>query len=175
MTIAITDACGRTLTLPADPALTLAQAAYLSGHWPAPALCSGLGRCGRCRVRFLAAAPPPAPGEDEVLAPEELAGGWRLGCRHAALPGVAVLLPARPAAPAPRPPRTGAALALAVDLGTTSIHWQALGPDGALVAEGALLNPQMGAGSEVMSRLALARGGAAARLRTLVLDALAGV
>ena len=174
-TIAVTDACGRTLTLPADPALTLAQAAYLSGHWSAPALCSGLGRCGRCRVRFLDAPPAPVPGEDAVLSAQELAGGWRLGCRHAALPGAAVLLPARPVAPASAPAPGGPPLALAVDLGTTTIHGQALGPGGAPVAEGALLNPQMGAGSEVMSRLALARGGAAGRLRALVLGALAGV
>jgi uncharacterized 2Fe-2S/4Fe-4S cluster protein (DUF4445 family) len=41
-------------------------------------------------------------------------------------------------------------------LGTTSLHWRAVTRAGVLVAEGRELNPQMGAGSEVMSRLAVA-------------------
>ena len=45
---------------------------------------------------------------------------------------------------------------LAIDLGTTSLHWRALDESARLVAEGWELNPQMGAGSEVMSRLAVA-------------------
>jgi uncharacterized 2Fe-2S/4Fe-4S cluster protein (DUF4445 family) len=46
---------------------------------------------------------------------------------------------------------------LAVDLGTTSICWQAVGEDGEILASGGFLNPQAGAGADVMSRLALAR------------------
>ena len=69
------------------------------------------------------------------------------------------------------------AASLAIDLGTTSIHWAALGATGELLSTGQGLNPQMGLGSEVMSRLAYAArpGGAGtlsglvlARLRTLV-------
>ncbi|MDL2209816.1 hypothetical protein LJC26_03315, partial [Desulfovibrio sp. OttesenSCG-928-O18] len=37
---------------------TLAETIYLSGLFAPPALCSGLGRCGLCRVRFISAAPP---------------------------------------------------------------------------------------------------------------------
>lgn len=66
---------------------------------------------------------------------------------------------------------------MAVDLGTTSMHWQildALNPDSTEpFPSGSELNPQMGAGSEVMSRLAYAATPEnAARLRRLVLDRL---
>lgn len=46
---------------------------------------------------------------------------------------------------------------LAVDLGTTSIHWRLLDGTGYEAASGQALNPQMGAGSDVVSRLAAAR------------------
>lgn len=56
-------------------------------------------------------------------------------------------------------------LALAVDLGTTSVYWRAvvLSSDGenenaaGAVGQGSFLNPQAGAGADVMSRLAVAR------------------
>lgn len=48
------------------------------------------------------------------------------------------------------------ALVLAVDLGTTSLCWRALDALGAPMAEGRTLNPQAGAGADVMSRLAVA-------------------
>jgi len=176
-TLTIRDAAGGLHEVPArDPdgrPLTAAQAAYLSGGFPAPALCSGLGRCGRCRVRFLAEAPEPVPVDAALLDPAELAAGWRLGCRHPAAAGARLEVPV-----APRPPRAAADLAgpvlgLACDLGTTSIQWQALDPEGRAVAQGGELNPQLGAGAEVMSRLAFAAApGGAQQLRELVLDAL---
>jgi uncharacterized 2Fe-2S/4Fe-4S cluster protein (DUF4445 family) len=145
-----------------------------------------------------AAAPAPTPEDARILGPGELAEGWRLGCRHRAEPGMAVQLPPpvrramgpgalpaaqapaaqAPAAPAASPaPQASAALALAVDLGTTTVHWAALDPsqDGAEVASGAFLNPQMGAGSEVMSRLAFAQAHGADGLRRPVLDRLRAV
>lgn len=56
-------------------------------------------------------------------------------------------------------------LALAVDLGTTSVYWRAvaLSSDGEnentaeAVGQGSFLNPQAGAGADIMSRLAVAR------------------
>ena len=171
---------------------SLAQAIYLSGLVPPPALCSGVGRCGRCRVRFLSTPPPALPKEYEVLSEHDIENNWRLACLHAPASGMHVQLPPpspyggrqgrmpgagasghAPAAPKPSLVAAGPAptpLTLAVDLGTTSLHWQA-GPAG-----GAMINPQMGAGSEVMSRLACAATpeGAAA-LRRLTLNALKGI
>lgn len=144
------------LTLPVREG-TLAQTIYLSGLVPPPALCSGLGRCGRCRVRFLSTPPPPLPVEESVLSHHALDDGWRLACHRSPEPGMRVALPdesryaALQESPAVQP---AGADALAVDLGTTSLHWQALASDASLPASGVEINPQMGAGSDVMSRLA---------------------
>ena len=72
----------RPLELEAAPGVPLSQAVWLSGLVPPLPLCGGLGRCGRCRLRFRRAAPPPLPAESAVFTPEELAVGWRLACRH---------------------------------------------------------------------------------------------
>lgn len=158
--------------------LSLAQAVFLAGLWPDLPLCSGLGRCGLCRVRYLSEAPPPLPAELRKLTKPEIRAGWRLSCLHAAEPGQ-VLLPRPQSIPPTREVRTAAAtgeLSLAVDLGTTSLHWSAhAGQDPA--ASGQELNPQIGLGGEVMSRLAFAALKAENRrvLRDLVLDRLRGL
>lgn len=194
------------------PANTLAQLVWMSGQVDPPALCSGLGRCGRCAARFTRGTPAPHPADEAHFSLPELADGWRLLCRHAPsgpVPlhgneyGMAFTLPAGTAphrsrvvdAPVPDAfgpaasrseqspstkvtpaPATDAPLLLAIDLGTTTLHWSALTPDGRRVAHGAELNPQMGAGSEVMSRLAVASSpqGLAA-LRRLTLAAVARI
>jgi uncharacterized 2Fe-2S/4Fe-4S cluster protein (DUF4445 family) len=148
---------GRIVEAPCAEGDTLARAIWLSPGLRPPALCSGLGRCGRCRVHFLSPPPPATDAEKLTLSPAELAGNIRLACRHSAAPGTEVRISAA-AAPSrvPLRPDTGEALLLAVDLGTTSLQWRAMTRAGVLAAEGRELNPQMGAGSEVMSRLAVA-------------------
>ena len=163
---------------------TLAQCVYLSGLFAPPALCSGMGRCGFCRIRFLFKAPPVLDAEKLVLSHHDLDAGWRLACRHAPEEGAHILIPALPVASVPATPAPAAAskgrFALAVDIGTTSIHWRVIALDGTGVASalphGCMTNPQMGAGSDVVSRIAHAMGGeGAAVLQRLVTDALAGV
>lgn len=136
---------------------TLAQTIYLSGLVPPPALCSGLGRCGRCRVRFLSTPPPPLPVEESVLSHHALDDGWRLACHRSPEPGMRVALPEESRYAALRESsavQPAGTEALAVDLGTTSLHWRALASKNASPASGVEINPQMGAGSDVMSRLA---------------------
>lgn len=208
------DDAARRAPVAAGPATTLARLVWMSGLVDPPALCSGLGRCGRCAARFTRAAPPPHPADMEHFSDAALADGWRLLCRHtlpaaAAFPdgrrgadaetaatgkgghdgdGMAFTLPAGtaplrsrvadipPACGPDAPSAAGAPLLLAVDLGTTTLHWSALTPDNRRVAHGAELNPQMGAGSEVMSRLAVASSpeGLTA-LRRLTLTAVARI
>ncbi len=176
--IRIATSDGRVLERVPDPQLTLAQAIFLAGLWDGVPLCAGLGKCGLCRVRFVQSAPPPRDEELRRLGAEALAQGWRLSCLHPAQACDIEL---------PEPKRSGQArqqsgsagtahardaAALAVDLGTTSIHWTALSGHEA-IASGQELNPQMGLGSEVMSRLGFAaRPGGADILRGLVLDRL---
>lgn len=170
----------RGIEVPARPGDNLARAIWLSGLVPPRPLCLGLSRCGRCRVRYRRDAPPPLPEEDAVFSPRELAQGWRLSCRRrvppedgaGGLPELEVppeaLAPAGAAVPPlPVTPPDAGPVVLGVDLGTTSIQWRAVAlasPEdgggarpGRVLAEGGLLNPQAGAGADVMSRLAFAR------------------
>lgn len=155
---------------------TLAQCLYLSGLVSPPALCSGMGRCGLCRVRFLSKAPPPLDAEKEILSHHDLDAGWRLACRRKPTPETRVLIPAPFVANSSRNTarleKRDARAGLAVDLGTTSIYWQIIDVDGREreLPSGVAINPQMGAGSDVVSRLAYAAHKEnAANLRRLVL------
>ncbi len=210
---------------------SLAHVLWLSGKIPPAPLCSGLGLCGRCRVRFLSDAPLCVDAEQQLLTEEELSDGWRLACRHTmatftddislALPLTDLIPPLTQGQTATVEKRQGNEIAgkdiearakvtsppaqsldannhgghcvLAVDLGTTSLCWQLIACDvggtgdthdgGAacgqgsanarILAEGQRLNPQMGTGADVISRLALALDtSTATRLATLVHDAL---
>ena len=167
------------------PGQTLAQALYLSGHFAPPALCSGLATCGRCRVRMTDGRPDPVPADRRIFNPEEIAEGWRLSCRHQPAPGMRVELPAeaRPFAvpltesapgPADSTLMKGENAFLAVDLGTTSLEWLLFTPLSQgirILWQGKTVNPQMGAGSDLISRLsAAAREGQ--RLGALTREAL---
>jgi uncharacterized 2Fe-2S/4Fe-4S cluster protein (DUF4445 family) len=135
---------------------SLAQALFLSGHFLGRPLCSGLGRCGECRVQFLSTPPEPKKVEQELLSAEEILSGFRLACRHE-VRDEAVLAVAPSGGIPPALPKAlhGPGLTLAVDLGTTAIKWSFQGK-GKGAVQGAEPNPQMGAGSEVMSRLSFA-------------------
>lgn len=170
--------CGTEIT--ARPGDNLARAIWLSGAVPPRPLCLGLGLCGRCRVRYRREAPPPLAEENSVLSPQDLADGWRLSCRHGVPPEddaagpLELEVPAEAFAPlgagvspAAVAPAEAGPVALGVDLGTTSLQWRALALParegggaaraGRVLAEGSQLNPQAGAGADVMSRLAFAR------------------
>lgn len=183
----------------ARPGENLARAVWLSGALPPRPLCLGLGRCGRCRVRYVAEAPPPLPEDAAVLSPGQVAAGWRLACRRSvpdmghgggaleleAPPGAfsPALVRAAPAKALRRARRPHEVVVLGVDLGTTSLQWRAVaaGDEGTeapcrVLAEGALLNPQAGAGADIMSRLAHARApGGLAVLSRLARDAVRAV
>lgn len=204
-----------------DGGQTVAQAVYLSGIFAPPALCSGLGRCGHCAVRYASDPPEPVNTEKDFFSLQMLADGWRLGCRHMAKNGVMIALPASarmlplagiappdgdadatgyggsleisqsvsvgahavPAVPAAAEEASHIqkkARFIAVDIGTTSVHWQAYAtetPQNAktdaagvtgevrtasspenlvCVGKGVFTNPQMGAGSDVISRVQFA-------------------
>ena len=167
---------GSPLELDAPAGATMAQALFLGGFFTGRALCSGLGRCGLCRVRYLGPAPEPAAAERRKLGPDQLGEGWRLACQHPAAPARLLVPATAKGAPRRRPGRPGAVVAglvLAVDLGTTSLEWAAR-QDGCELARGRGVNPQMGAGAEIVSRLAFAAGDRGYQ-RELVLDYLRGV
>jgi uncharacterized 2Fe-2S/4Fe-4S cluster protein (DUF4445 family) len=114
--------------------------------------------------------------EEEILSQDELALGWRLACRRQIFDGGAPMyleIPQNPEFPqgcdtsdqmarpvAGNGMAKNVPLVLAVDLGTTSVQWRALAAVGNYgkkpEAAGSFLNPQAGAGADVMSRLAFA-------------------
>ncbi|MBF0513821.1 MAG: DUF4445 domain-containing protein [Desulfovibrionaceae bacterium] len=154
---------------------TMAQALFLGGFFTGRALCSGLGRCGLCRVRYRGLAPEATATERRKLGPDRLGEGWRLACQHP-VQAAQLLVPAGSgggsgaagSGPPARPMDVMAGLVLAVDVGTTGLEWEAA-LDGRPVAHGRDLNPQMGAGADIVSRLAFAAGDRG-YLRGLLLD-----
>jgi len=168
---------GTVRTTPARTGQTLAQAIFLTGLWAQTPLCSGMGKCGLCKVRFRSEAPSPRREEIKRLGPEAVEQGWRLACLHPAMP---VELDLPDPARAARPCRQGdilpnAPLGLAVDLGTTSVHWAAVQKE-KITASGSELNAQMGLGGEIMARLAFARQDQGlSQLRQLILEQLKAV
>jgi len=147
---------GGHFALEPKPGDTLARTIFLSRLWHGVPLCSGLGKCGLCRVRYLKVAPEPNRDELKKLGQDRIDQGWRLACLHPSEPcEIELPEPVRNQRAVRALKQAGGDFALAVDLGTTSIHWTAL-VDGDPVATGRELNPQMGMGSEVMSRLAAA-------------------
>ncbi|HTU00292.1 MAG TPA: ASKHA domain-containing protein [Candidatus Sulfotelmatobacter sp.] len=72
---------------------TLLDLAALAGV-SLPSLCGGRGKCAKCRCRPEGPITPATPLEAEMLSPEELAQGIRLGCQVRPLGAVAVRLQA---------------------------------------------------------------------------------
>ena len=117
--VRVVDSSGLNHILPVEAGQTLAQTIWLSGELSPPALCSGLGRCGACRVRFLEGTPEPCDADSAILGADAVRGGWRLACRHTAVVGMAVELPPPPSGKRKRMdirPDAGP-FRLAVDLG----------------------------------------------------------
>ena len=156
MSIRIHTHDGDRFALEPRPGDTLARTIFLSRLWHGVPLCSGLAKCGLCRVRYLVDAPAPNRDELKKLGQDALDLGWRLSCLHPSEPcEIELPAPVRSQRAITSLTESSGDFALAVDLGTTSIHWTVLA-GGERIATGQELNPQIGMGSEIMSRLAAA-------------------
>ena len=147
-----------TVSLPAHSRASLVQNLFAAGFYHGHPLCAGVGTCGRCRIRYLTDPPTPDSREQEILSPTQIDQAWRLGCRHYPRTDVSIEVPD---AVGPRPldrsvAPDGLAL-LAVDVGTTAVKWQGMASGGDAPVSGRLLNPQVGAGADVMARMAFAQ------------------
>ncbi len=154
--------------------------------------CGSAGTCGKCRVQFLNNPPDPTPPDLSLLTRSEVEEGWRLGCQAVVRqPTRVVIQPAARTVPPKsfgerviqtagripideRPDRWG----LAIDVGSTTL---AVGlircVDGLLEASVSQLNPQVGVGADVMSRIHAAetQPGMAERLKMVVQSELASM
>lgn len=170
--IEIVHASGVIDSLSAEPGRTLLHLLFEAGIGRGRFVCAGSGLCGKCRVRFIANAPDPVPEETALLGVDALSTGWRLACRHAVRQDCRIEIPSQESETLAQ--ERGEALA--VDIGTTRIKWSVLNK-GRRGPEHALPNPQMGVGSEVMSRLRYALSSDVARghLRSCILKLLEGL
>ncbi len=162
----------------------LAQAIWLSGKIEPRALCSGLGRCGQCRVKFISSAPKPKAAEQKILSNQEIEQGIRLACRHniSELEHSSDIQLDLVLSDKIKTSKyiniqdvNTQSCKLAIDLGTTSLHWQAISntQGNQALAYGQQINPQMGAGSDIISRLAFAlQSGGDKKLAELVYSSL---
>ena len=142
--------------------------------------CGGRGRCKGCRVKVLKGILPVGEEEKKMLTDAELAGGWRLACRHS-IAGDLKLELAQWEMPILSDqstfkftPREG--LGVAIDLGTTTIAAQLLDlRNGNVLAVGTALNLQARHGGDIMSRVDFALRGGQAELQRLVREQLGGM
>jgi uncharacterized 2Fe-2S/4Fe-4S cluster protein (DUF4445 family) len=56
--------------------------------------CGGTGKCGKCRVVARGELGPPTASERELLSPDELLAGWRLGCQTEVTGAATIEVPA---------------------------------------------------------------------------------
>jgi len=123
--------------------------------------CGGEGRCGSCRIRVLEGALLVTPEDKSALTEEEIATGWRLGCRARAT-GSLTLEVGQWVTPIladfeKMTPSVFGGLGIAIDLGTTTVVAQLLDlGSGDVLGVRSGLNPQAAYGADVMSRVAFA-------------------
>ena len=148
--------------------------------------CGGMGECSGCQVRVLSGSLPVTEADSATLTPDQLAKGWRLACQarpheslvlecgqwhmeilaDATTPGKASPCPVLSESATTDWERVGdqaasssRGLAVAIDLGTTTIAAQLIDASGNVLAVETALNPQASFGSDVMSRIRAALEG----------------
>lgn len=150
----------KTFEIPFSSVPENANGSYLFGLSqisPRP-LCTGIGKCGRCKIKYLNNVPELCDLEKTLLTEEERENNIRLACKHPLQDNLILeinddLLKDSTACrfDFEKLPSLEKA-SLCVDLGTTSIAFSVQNGSSVL-AEGKILNPQMFAGADVMARL----------------------
>ena len=149
--------------------------------------CGGTGECSGCQVRVLSGSLPITEADSAALTPDQLAQGWRLACQARAdeplvlecgqwhMEILADATSPSKSAPCPilsessiedskwvgvQPASRSRDLAIAIDLGTTTIATQLIdAASGDVLGVETALNPQAAFGSDVMSRIRAALEG----------------
>ncbi len=144
------------------------------------ALCSGVGKCGKCKIRFISPAPKPSQDENELLTFDEIDSNIRLSCKHYAKDEHIIELIEEDSQTVnnindkdknikgekyflKHEKQENLPVCLAIDFGTTSLEYT-LFKDSKVYAHGKILNPMQGIGSEVMARLEFAKSSENAKL-----------
>lgn len=129
-------------------------------------LCTGMGKCGRCKIQYLSPAPELTPFEKIILSQEEQEKSISLACKHPLednihiaifddlqqnATNVSLHLPQDCERDSQQDNEQETAV-LFIDLGTTSIDFEVRNEQ-KVFTQGKILNPQMFAGADVMARL----------------------
>ncbi|NLL77578.1 MAG: DUF4445 domain-containing protein [Clostridiales bacterium] len=155
-----------------------------------PSLCSGMGTCGRCKVKFLGYAPFPTQTERGKIAPDKLREGYRLSCMAKPIKNctiqalfaeeekIKVLTESSIGRESSEPERyyegleTGSSV-IAADIGTTTIAMRLLDVSTGEVSDTyTCLNPQRSYGMDVVERIRAGSDGYAVQLQRLVQEAI---
>ena len=160
-----------------------------------PSLCGSIGKCGRCQVKFRGQAPLPSQADRALIAPDKLREGYRLACMarprknctvetaFAQEAEIHVVVGSsernlwkrdRCGNPCEKKDAAGMDIAVAVDIGTTTIAMQLIQMESGHVLDTyTCMNPQRSYGEDVVSRIRAGAGGEGERLQHLVREALA--
>lgn len=159
-----------------------------------PAYCAGRGTCGKCKVQFLNDAPTPTAHDSAFFSTKQLSEGWRLACQtyiegqftlqiedyqedsiQAASdfklsPKEAALDIADSALLYTKEPNFSS-LALAIDIGTTTIAANLINTDQKKVLQNITsINHQRIFGTDVLSRIDIANQGRLLELQRTILN-----
>lgn len=163
----------RRRTVEAAEGLSVRQCLLEAGIF-VDAPCGGRGRCGKCKVKLSGSLSPVTEEERRFLSEKELSAGVRLACLARPTGAFEVTLPKQQtmeietgsiAGPplnegihplsAAALPVSGAALGVAVDIGTTTLAMLFYDlRDGRLLGTKSAINPQIEVGADVISRIA---------------------
>lgn len=144
--------------------------------------CGGLKRCLRCSVRFLYGAPEMTADDERALDFSDMRDGWRLGCGCVITKDCKIEVPAfltsdikSVAADSQLEEASNRAneddIAIAVDIGTTTIAFAAVSSDtGDIIKTSTIANRQIKYGADVMARIQASMEGHRDELSELVLS-----
>ena len=126
--------------------------------------CGGKGCCGGCSIQLLGEKTEPHEIEIAYFSAQEIAEGWRLGCRTQAQDGLRMHLSQWDISILDSHDdveiQGGIGYGIAVDLGTTTIVAQLLDLScSGVIGVNKCLNPQAAYGADLMSRIVFARSG----------------
>lgn len=146
--------------------------------------CGGMGRCGKCRVRFKSGVPEASDAEKRLLSKEEIDDGIRLLCRcrpetdcELEIVGNAkddIVAETAENGEVVTSEKNGCAVA--IDIGTTTIAAALVNEDGRIVSTASCVNRQRRYGTDVISRIAAAEDTeVAAEMKRLAWEDIAGL
>ncbi len=121
--------------------------------------CGGMGRCGKCKVKFIEGASSVTDADRRNLSEAEIDAGFRLACRAVLTNDCEIKIPEGVIIKVDSSENIGMG-ALAIDIGTTTIA----------TAKKTVMNHQRFFGADVVSRIKAANEGKGAELKEAVLD-----